>query len=66
MASRDQDSTAQREGVVDQQDAVIEEMKADTPAVDTSARPQSTAEREGIVDQQDAVLEAMEDEKPEG
>ena len=65
MTTPEHESTAQREGIVDQQDAAIEAMRADTPAVDPSARPTSTAEREGIVDQQDAAIEAMEQDEQE-
>ncbi len=53
------ESTAEREGIVDQQDAALEAMDEleETPA--GSRGDESTAEREGIVDQQDAALEAM-------
>ena len=58
MASRDE-TTPEREGIVDQQAAALERSGAAGPA----SRPPggSTAEREGIVDQQDAALEAMDD-----
>ncbi len=61
----DHDSTAEREGIVDQQDAVLEDMEQAEPGPGSGAG-ESTAERAGIADQQDAVLEAMEgdDDRP--
>jgi len=55
----DHESTAEQEGIVDQQGAALEQMEE---GEGTTSPPQreSTAERAGIVDQQDAVLEAME------
>ncbi len=52
----DHESTAEREGIVDQQDAVLEQMEQGEGA-ESAGPDESTA---GIVDQQDAVLEAME------
>jgi hypothetical protein len=50
---------AEREGIVDQQDAALAEAGAESPR--PNREPRSTAEREGIVDQQGAAAEAMED-----
>jgi U3 small nucleolar RNA-associated protein 14 len=61
----DHESTAEREGIVDQQDAALEQMEEDEGTT-SSPHEESTAERAGIVDQQDAVLEAMkgDDDRP--
>jgi hypothetical protein len=63
LVMSDHESTAQREGIVDQQDAAIEAMEQGVPEAGTGAG-ESTAEREGIVDQQDAAIEAMEEGGP--
>jgi hypothetical protein len=54
------ESTAAREGIVDQQDAALAAMEDGDDAAPGATAGNSTAEREGIVDQQDAALEAME------
>ncbi len=61
----DHESTAEREGIVDQQDAVLEQMEQGEGA-ESAGPDESTAGRAGIVDQQDAVLEAMkgDDDRP--
>jgi hypothetical protein len=57
----DHESIAEQEGIVDQQDAVLEQMEQGE-GVPTEPAEQNAAERAGIVDQQDAALEAMEGE----
>lgn len=59
------ESTAEREGIVDQQDAALEAME-DGGQSASPPRHESTAEKAGIVDQQDAALEAMDEADGEG
>lgn len=54
-------TTPEREGIVDQQAAALERSGSGSAGPATGRRGESTAEREGIVDQQDAALEKMED-----
>ncbi len=51
------ESTAEREGIVDQQDAALEAMESLEPTDVADRQGTSPAEEAGIVDQQDAVLE---------
>jgi hypothetical protein len=51
------ESTAERAGIGDQQDAELEKMGDAADAGSRRAEPESTPDREGIVDQQGALIE---------